>query len=157
MKVLAALVLQALRRARRLLIVACILLAGFQIVLILQANSIQANESFSQMGDLVPDFVRDVMGSAFAAFLTYRGIVCLGYFHPAVMGALIAVSIALATVPVMEIENGFIDLVLARPLARPWIITRSIIVAFVSTLLLLAAMCAGTGFGLNALGLSEKD
>src|SRR5215831_12044826 len=123
MKVLAALVLQALRRTRRLLIVACILLAGFQVVLILQANSVQANESFAQMGNLVPDFVREVMG------------------------ALIAVSIALATVPVMEIENGFIDLVLARPLARPWIITRSIIVAFVSTLLLLAAMCAGTEFG----------
>jgi ABC-2 type transport system permease protein len=157
MKVLAALILQALRRVRRLLIASCILLAGFQIVLILQANSIQAKDSFAQMGDLIPDFVRDVMGSAFAAFLTYRGIVCLGYFHPAVMGALIGVSITLATVPVMEIENGFIDLVLARPLGRYWIVTRSVAIALISTLLLLAAMSAGTGLGLKAFGASEQD
>jgi hypothetical protein len=42
-----------------------------------------------------------------------------------VMGALVSVSLTLATVPVMEIETGFIDLVLAWPVARHWIVTRS--------------------------------
>jgi len=132
-----------------MLIAAGVLLAGFQVVLILQANSIQASNSFAQMGDLVPSFAREILGSSFVAFLTFKGIVCLGYFHPVVMGALVSVSLTLATIPVMEIETGFIDLVLARPVARHWIVTRSILVALISTVYLLAMMAIGTWIGLN--------
>ncbi len=149
MTVLFALVAQSLRRVRKFLLAAGVLLAGFQVVLILQANSIQASSSFAQMGNLVPSFAREVLGPSFVAFLTFKGIVCLGYFHPVVMGALISVSLTLATIPVMEIETGFIDLVLARPVARHWIVTRSILVALISTVYLLAMMAIGTWIGLN--------
>jgi len=45
----------------------------------------------------------------------------------------------------MEIETGFIDLVLARPVARHWIVTRSILAALISTpSILLAMMALGT-------------
>ena len=98
---------------------------------------------------MVPAFARDVLGPSFVAFLTFKGIVCLGYFHPVVMGALVSVSLTLATIPVMEIETGFIDLVLARPVARHWIVTRSILVALISTVYLLAMMAIGTWIGLN--------
>jgi len=144
-----ALIAQALHRVRKFLLAAGVLLAGFQIVLILQANSIQASDSFKQMGAMVPDFARDVLGPSFVAFLTFQGIVCLGYFHPVVLGALVSVSLTLATIPVMEIETGFIDLVLARPVARHWIVTRSICVALISTAYLLAMMALGTWIGLK--------
>jgi len=149
MTVLFALIAQSLRRVRKFLLAAVVLVAGFQIVLILQANSIQASNSFAQMGDLVPSFARDVLGPSFVAFLTFKGIVCLGYFHPVVMGALVSVSVTLATIPVMEIETGFIDLLLAQPVARDWIVTRSILVALISTAYLLAMMAIGTWIGLN--------
>jgi ABC-2 type transport system permease protein len=149
MTVLFALIAQSLRRIRRFLLAAGVLLAGFQVVLILEANSIQASSSFARMGDLVPSFAREVLGPSFVAFLTFKGIVCLGYFHPVVMGALISVSLTLATIPVMEIETGFIDLVLARPVARHWIVTRSILVALICTVYLLAMMAIGTWIGLN--------
>ena len=84
-----------------------------------------------------------------SACLTFKGIVCLGYFHPVVMGALVSVSLTLATIPVMEIETGFIDLVLARPVARHWIVTRSILAALISTVYLLAMMALGTWLGLR--------
>ena len=126
-----------------------LLLAGFQVVLILQANSIQASNSFAKMGDLVPSFARDIMGPSFVMFLSFKGLVCLGYFHPIVMGALVSVSVTLATIPVMEIETGFIDLVLARPVARHWIVTRSIAVSLISTVYLLAMMALGTWIGLS--------
>ena len=87
-----ALIVQSLRRVRKFLLAAGLLLAGFQVVLILQANSIQSSNSFAQMGDLVPAFARDVLGSSFVAFLSFKGIVCLGYFHPVVMGALVSVA-----------------------------------------------------------------
>jgi ABC-type transport system involved in multi-copper enzyme maturation permease subunit len=144
-----ALIVQSLRRVRRFLLAAGVLLAGFQVVLILQANSIQASNSFAKMGDLVPAFAREVLGPSFVMFLSFKGIVCLGYFHPIVMGALVAVSVTLATTPVLEIESGFIDLVLARPVARHWIVTRSILVAVISTVYLLAMMSLGTWLGLT--------
>ncbi|MEJ7606776.1 MAG: hypothetical protein WKF37_11030 [Bryobacteraceae bacterium] len=144
-----ALIVQLLHRVRKFLLAAGVLLAGFQVVLILQANAIQASNSFAKMGDLVPSFARDVLGPSFVMFLTFKGIVCLGYFHPIVMGALVSVSVTLATIPVMEIETGFIDLVLARPVARHWIVTRSILVAVISTVYLLAMMAFGTWIGLS--------
>ena len=155
MTVLFGLIAQSLRRVRRFLLAAGVLLAGFQVVLILQANSIQASNSFAQMGELVPSFARDVLGPSFVAFLTFKGIVCLGYFHPVVMGALVAISLTLATIPVMEIETGFIDLVLARPVARHWIVTRSILVAVICIVYLLFMMAIGTWIGLNAFALRD--
>lgn len=149
MTMLFALIVQLLRRVRKLLLAAGVLLAAFQVVLILQANSIQASDSFAKMGDLVPSFAREVMGPSFVMFLTFKGIVCLGYFHPIVMGALVSVSVTLATIPVLEIETGFIDLVLARPVARHWIVTRSVLVALISTVYLLAMMALGTWIGLS--------
>jgi ABC-2 type transport system permease protein len=149
MTMLFALIVQLLHRVRKFLLTAGVLLAGFQVVLILQANSIQASSSFAKMGDLIPSFVRDILGPSFAMFLTFKGIVCLGYFHPVVMGALVAVSVTLATIPVMEIETGFIDLVLARPVNRHLIVTRSILVAVISTVYLLAMMALGTWLGLR--------
>jgi ABC-2 type transport system permease protein len=149
MTMLFALIVQLLHRVRKFLLTAGVLLAGFQVVLILQANSVQASNSFAKMGDLIPSFVRDILGPSFAMFLTFKGIVCLGYFHPVVMGALVSVSVTLATIPVMEVETGFIDLVLARPVARHWIVTRSILVALISAVYLLAMMALGTWLGLR--------
>ena len=57
--------------------------------------------------------------------------------------------------PTSEVETGFMDLILSRPLARHWIITRSIIVVAVCTILLLIIMIAATWAGLNAL--APKD
>jgi hypothetical protein len=155
MTMLFALIAQSLRRVRKFLLAAGVLLAGFQVVLILQANSIQTSNTFAQMGDMVPAFARDVLGPSFVAFLTFKGIVCLGYFHPVVMGALVSVSLTLATIPVMEIETGFIDLVLARPVARHWIVTRSILVALISTAYLLAMMAIGTWIGLSYFAMKD--
>src|SRR5262249_24978926 len=79
------------------------------------------------------------------------GIVSLGYFHLAVMSALIAIAIVLSTSPAAEIETGFIDLILSRPLARYWVVTRSIAAVLLCALFLLGVMIAGTFVGLNAL------
>ncbi len=43
------------------------------------------------------------------------------------MGSLIGMTIALLTEPASEIETGFMDLSLSRPLAPPWVILRSVV------------------------------
>ena len=146
----AVLVAFSLRRARTLVLSTGLLLAVFQALLILVARSIQSSGSFERIGALVPSFVSQLLGPDFVAVLSFKGIVCLGYFHPVTMGALVGLSIALATTPTSEVESGFADLLLARPLARHWLMTRTVVVATVATAALLAMMAAGTAVGLAA-------
>jgi ABC-2 type transport system permease protein len=98
---------------------------------------------------LLPPFARELLGPSVATFMSFSGIVCLGYFELAVMGALIALAVTLATVPASEVEIGFMDLILARPLARHWIITRTIALTTVVSVLVLALMVVGTWTGLR--------
>jgi ABC-2 type transport system permease protein len=127
------------------------LLGGFQVVLIVVARSIQQSGGFEQLSALLPPFARELMGPSMASFMSFAGIVCLGYFHLAVMGALVALSIALATTPTSEIETGFIDLILSRPVARHWIITRTIIAVTLAIAAVLTLMMTGTWAGLEFL------
>jgi ABC-2 type transport system permease protein len=127
------------------------LLGMFQVVMVAVARSIDQSGGFAALSALIPPFVRELLGPSLTSFMSFAGIVCVGYFHLAVMGALIGVTLALATIPVSEIETGFIDLILSRPLARHWIVTRTIVMMMLSILLLLALMMTGTLTGLYVL------
>jgi len=151
MKSLLLLLGHSLKRIATLLIVMGVLLMAFQIFLIVVAGSLHRSSAFEQLGKMFPPFFREMVGPSVAALMSFTGIVCVGYFHLAVMGSLIALSIALATVPTSEIETGFLDLVLARPLARHWIITRTILLVIFCAVTLLIVMMIGTWVGLNTL------
>lgn len=137
----------SLKRARTLLIATGLLLAAFQVLLVLIARSIRPTE-FDQLASLLPPFVRAILGPSLASVLSFGGIVCLGFFDLGIVIALLALIIALATVPASEIETGFADLILARPLPRHWIITRTIALVLFATATMLGAMLAGTWVGL---------
>lgn len=141
----------SLKRVRMLVLAMAALLVGFQVLLIVVARSIQTSGSFEQLGDLMPPFVREIIGPSFASMMSFSGIVCVGYFHLAVMGSLVGLSIAIGTMPTSEIETGFMDLILSRPLARHWIVTRSIVVMIICAALILVTMMMGTWAGLNWL------
>jgi ABC-2 type transport system permease protein len=151
MKPALTLVVYSLKRVRTLVIAMAVLLAVFQVFLIAVAGSIQSSGSFEQLAELMPPFVRQMLGSSFVSLMSFKGIVCAGYFHLAVMGSLVGLSIALGTMPTSEIEVGFMDLILSRPLARHWIITRSIITMLICTVAVLVMMLIGTWAGLNWL------
>jgi ABC-2 type transport system permease protein len=140
----------SLKRIRTLLAVMGLLLFAFQGVLILVARSIQNAGRFEQLASLIPPFAREMLGPSLASLMSFAGIVCVGYFHLAVLASLVTLSIAVATLPTSEIETGFLDLVLSRPLARPWIITRTIVVTVISISAMLILMMAGTWAGLAA-------
>jgi len=141
----------SLKRARTLLAATGLLLAAFQVLSVVIAGSIQNSGEFEQLAALLPPFVRALLGPAMASVLSFRGIVCLGYFDLAIVVALLALIIALATVPAAEVESGFADLILARPLRRHWIITRTIVLLLLATFLMLALMVIGTWVGLEWL------
>ena len=107
----------SLKRARTLLVATGLLLAAFQVLLVLIASSIHPSK-FEDLAALLPPFVRALLGPAVASVMSFGGIVCLGYFDLAIVAALLALIIALATLPASEVETGFADLILARPLRR---------------------------------------
>jgi ABC-2 type transport system permease protein len=145
------LVTHSVRRVRTLVLTMGVLLAGFQMILIVVARSLQSSGGFEQLSAMLPPFARELLGPALTSMMSFRGIVCVGYFHLAVLGSLVALSIALATIPASEVETGFIDLILSRPLARHWIITRTIVLMLLSIAVVLSLMTIGTWIGLESL------
>ena len=90
----------SLKRVRTVVALTAALLAVFQVFIIVIANSIQSSNTFGEMAALIPGFARDLLGPAMASFLSYKGFVCLGYFHLVVMSALVSLSIAIAAIDV---------------------------------------------------------
>src|SRR5439155_1680772 len=82
--------------------------------------------------------------AAMLAFMSFSGVVALGYFHPIVLASLVGVAIATGTEPAAEVESRFADLTLARPMARHEVITRSVVLLVVTIAALLAVMTAAT-------------
>lgn len=141
----------SLRRARTLLLATGLLLAAFQVLLVLIAGSIHRAGEFEQLASMLPPFARALLGPSLASVMSFSGIVCLGYFDLGIVIALLALTIALATVPASEVETGFADLILARPLPRHWLITRTVALLVVAISMMLALMLAGTCAGLAML------
>ena len=90
--------------------------------------------------------------------MSFAGIACVwDIIELAVIGALVAIAITLATIPASEIETGFIDLILSRPLARHWIITRTIVATdSVRVRSDAGMMMAGTWIGLEMFAPRER-
>ena len=138
----------SLWRARLLLAATGLLLAGLQMFRVLLAAAIHNTGQFDAITALVPPFVREIVGPALASIMTFHGIVLGVYFDTAFVIALLAVAITVATMPASEIETGFADLILARPIPRHWLITRTIALVLFSTLLMLLMLQLGTWAGL---------
>ena len=151
------LIRHSLRRVRAALMVLAILLASFQFLLTQVAAYLMRRNGFSQLSDFIPDFIRTAVGPEALAFMSFSGVVSLGYFHPIVMTALVGLTIAIATETTGEIEMRFVDLALARPLGRQALVIRTVVVFAVAAALMLLAMVAGTWTGLSCCVPADAD
>src|SRR5262245_31703174 len=122
------LVAHSLKRFRGLLLGLGLILAAFQFLLTEVGAYLVRQGAFNQLAALIPDFVRAAAGPSALAFMSFSGIVGLGYFDPVILAALVGLAITIATEPLAEIETRFIDLTLARPLVRADLVTRTLIV-----------------------------
>lgn len=145
-----ALLLHSFQRVRMLVLAIIGMLAAIQILFAVAAESLQEQNSFNHLFALVPEFLRQLLGSSLLALLSFRGIVCLGFFHVAVLAVLVGVVISLATEPAGEAEKRFLDLVLSHPLARHWIITRTAVLVAAFVFVAMSVMVVATRIGLYA-------
>ena len=156
MKGALTLLANSLKRVRFLVLTMGALLAGFQYLLTLVAASIERTRGFDDLTAIVPDLHATANGS-FPCWIDVFCWNCLSrILPPCGHGLLVGLMIALATEPASEIETGFMDLILSRPLARVWVIGRSIAILIISTVFVLAMMSIGTWAGLRWLRRKES-
>jgi ABC-type transport system involved in multi-copper enzyme maturation permease subunit len=136
------------KRVWKLLAATGFLLGGFQVLRVHIAASVHEAGEFEQIASLMPPAIRAILGPAMTSVMSFNGIVCGGYFDLGNVLALVGLTIALGTLPAAEIETGFADLMLSRPIPRHWLITRTIALVIVAILLMLLAIMAGTWIGL---------
>lgn len=144
-----ALAAHSFRRMRGLIVGMSLIFGGFQVLSSLIASTFQESQLFSRIATIVPPYVRQALGSSFLTMMSFTGIVVLGYVHFAVMGSLVALAVAIGTEPASEIERGFSDLLMARPVPRASAITRSVLLLLAAATLTNLAMLAGTWIGLT--------
>ncbi len=124
------------------------ILAAFQLIMVLTATVYQSANSFETLISLVPASLQRAMGPSMLTLASFQGIVTFGYFHPVAVLVLVLGAAYVATEMAGEVEWGLFDLELARPIARHWIVTRSLILAFGLTLSGAIAMACATWVGL---------
>lgn len=137
----------SLRRMRSVVLAMTAILAAFQILLALAGSALQETGMFGQIAAIIPPFVRQIVGPSIAAVMSYAGVAAIGYFHVAVTAAIVGLAVAIGTEPAAEVESGFADLLLARPVPRRAVILRSVVVLLVGLTLVVAAMVSGTWAG----------
>lgn len=135
-----ALVRRSFARHRALIAALTALLSAFQILDIVVAYNLQQNAAYSQFAAMVPAFIQEAMGGALVG--TFLGAIAVGFVHPLVMLSLSCGAIYLASEPAGEVEAGLVDLVVARPVPRHLIVSRSAFVCATGTLTVVAAMFA---------------
>jgi len=142
------LVVHSLTRVRGVAIAMAAVLVGFQFLLTQVAVVLDRNQAFGALATVLPDFLRQVAGPSMLAFMSFSGIVALGFFHPIVLSSLVGLAIAIATEPAGEVETRFDDLTLTRPVPRAAIIVRTVVVMAIVLGTILTLMTLGSWAGL---------
>jgi beta-exotoxin I transport system permease protein len=127
-------------RHRALILAVAVLLSAFQVLDIVVAYNLQAKGVYGQFASLVPAFIQEAMGGVLVG--SFSGAIALGFAHPLVMLSLSSVAIYLASEPAGEVEDGLVDLLMARPVSRSLIVTRSALVFIAGSSIIVAAMFA---------------
>jgi len=140
---------RSLARHRSLVVALAALLSAFQTIDVVVAYNLQSNGLYAQMAALVPSFIQEAMGGVLVG--SFAGAIAVGFVHPLVMLSLSCAAIYMASEPAGEVEEGLVDLVVARPVPRFLIVTRSAIVYVVGTAAVVAAMFATSRIAVGSM------
>ncbi|MBI2221841.1 MAG: ABC transporter permease subunit [Acidobacteria bacterium] len=145
---LLALLHRSFRRARALLMALAAVLAAFQVLVVLAAGYLHQQGGFSQVVALLPPMAQQLMGGVFSSF---GSMVAFGYFHPVVIIVMVGLAIVVASEPAADVESGVVDLVLARPIRRGHLVTRSLLMLLLTTSIIASLMVAASWSSLQML------
>jgi hypothetical protein len=146
---LVALVRRSIGRTPGVLAGLAALLTAMQLLFVIVAASQQQSQSFNLLARLAPAFVQRQFGSALPMFLSFGGLVTFGFFHPVVVLTVALAAAFLASELAADVEGGQVDLLLSRPLARHWLVTRSLVLVLSAPMVLVLLMIAASRLALG--------
>ena len=146
---LAALIRRSVGRVGGLLAGVALVLAGLQWVLVLVAAQQERSQSFDLIAQLAPAFVQRQFGATLPAFLSFGGLITFGYFHPVVVLMVAVLAAFVGSELAADVEGGQVDLLLSRPLARHWLVTRSLLLVVLGPLALVVIMMTSSRVALG--------
>jgi ABC-2 type transport system permease protein len=118
------LISRTIRRSVVMLSAFAALLALFQVSLVATAASFEDGQNFDRLAGLAPAFIQQFLGSALTSF---AGMTSVSFYEPLILIVIVQVAIYLATEPAGDVESGLVDLLLARPVPRHRLVTRSLL------------------------------
>jgi hypothetical protein len=139
---------RTLSRNLGLLVSLAVVLMVFQFALVGIAAALAESGGFNQLASLAPAFIAMVMGPALTSF---AGLCALSFFEPLIIMVLVQVAIYLASEPAGDVDGKLVDLILARPLPRHVLVTRTLTVMTGTVELMPIAMAATLWPSLSAL------
>jgi ABC-2 type transport system permease protein len=143
-----ALVLRSFGRILSPFLSLAAILSGFQVALVAMASAFAESGNFERLVSLVPAVLAPAISPALTSF---DRMLTIGYFDVLIVMLVVQWAIYVGTEPAGEIESGLVDLVLARPVPRHRLVTRTLVVMMASTLVLALGMLAGMLLGLVML------
>jgi hypothetical protein len=130
---------RSLGRSRGLFAAVALLLAGFQAALVATAASFEEGPGFERLIGLAPAFMQEGLGPALTSF---GGLASLSFYEPLLVLLIVEFAIYLAAEPAGDVESGLVDLLLARPVPRHYLVTRSLVMATGASIALPLVMAA---------------
>jgi len=130
-------------------------LVAFETLLTWASAQVERNAGLRALVQILPPAVQDMLASQLA-YVSFPGAVAFGFGHPVALAASISFVIVAATTPVAELETGFLDLVLARPVPRRGYLVASLASVALGSLIAPAALLAGAALGLSLVDLPSE-
>ena len=149
-----ALLQRSVGRVVRPLCALVVVLTAFQITVTAAAASFADSGDFARLSSLAPAFLQQTLGPVLTSF---AGMVMVGYFDALIVMLFVQVAIYVATEPADDIGSSLVDLLLARPIPRYWLITRSLVMMTASVIALAGAMALGSWIGLVWLAPTDVE
>ena len=140
-----ALLQRSVGRVVRPLCALVVVLIGFQIAVTAAAAAFADSGDFARLRSVAPTFLQQTLGPVLTSF---AGMVMVGYFDALIVMLFVQVAIYVATEPADDIGSSLVDLLLARPIPRHWLITRSLVMMAATVIALAGAMALGSWIGL---------
>lgn len=143
------------RHHRTLFAVLAAGLAGFEMLLIRAASGLETGPGFRAIFNLMPPAVRSIFESQFGV-VSFASAVAFGFTHPVTLAGSIAFVVVAGSIPAAEHESKFLELILARPLARREYLVASLLLTCLGAVVLPLAMLSGAAIGMPLMEAGAK-
>jgi ABC-2 type transport system permease protein len=144
-----------MRRGATSISLCCLGLMALQCAMTAFFTRTRPDKSMAEMMQLVPEFVRNLLGDQRVSMFSETGFLAVGFAHPLCMLLGGGLALAMATRLAAEVESRTIDLLLSQPMTRSSLVLTHLFQGVLVALLASLSALAGHRLGVLLFPLPE--